>query len=158
MTDDTGAPEDLAFTITRTFDAPLGRVFQMWADPAHFSRWCVPADIAISDQTMDFREGGGFGSTMTAPDGSIYRPRCTYAEIVENKRIVFTHAWLQDDGSMSPETIVTVTFKDAEGRTELTLQQAPFTSRAARDGHREGWAGTLDGLAAYLPKVAATSA
>lgn len=158
MNNDTGAPDGLAFTITRTFDAPPDRVFQMWSDPAHFSKWCVPSDIAIADQTMDFREGGGFGSTMTAPDGTLYRPRCTYTEIVENERIVFTHAWLQDDGAMIPQTIVTVTFKDMGGRTELTLQQAPFTSQDSRDGHREGWAETLDGLAAYLPKVAATAA
>lgn len=149
---------DLEFAIVRVYDAPRAVVYRMWADPGHFAKWCVPDGLDISDQTFDFRPGGGFGSTMTAPDGTTHRPRCVYQEIVENERIVFTHCWLRDDGTTSPKTLVTVAFEDSGAKTRMTLQQTLFASRESRDGHLEGWTQSIDGLAPYLTAQEPTAA
>jgi uncharacterized protein YndB with AHSA1/START domain len=90
---------------------------------------------------------------MRAPDGTEYWLRGTYREIVPNQRLVFTHAWLDDLGNPKHETVVTVTFAEAEaGRTRLTLHQAFFLTGSSRDGHRDGWNETFDNLAEYLSK------
>ncbi len=32
-----------SFVINRTFDAPIARVFEMWASPTHLAKWLPPA-------------------------------------------------------------------------------------------------------------------
>jgi uncharacterized protein YndB with AHSA1/START domain len=81
-----------------------------------------------------------------------------YREIVPPQRLVFTHAWLDDSGEPGPETIVTVTLAECDGRTEMTFHQGIFDSVAARDGHEQGWSSCFELLAellATLPRDAA---
>jgi uncharacterized protein YndB with AHSA1/START domain len=46
--------------------------------------------------------------------------------------------------------MVTITFTDRGGKSELTLRQTGFPSVQARDGHQLGWNSTLDRLGEYL--------
>ena len=57
-----------------------------------------------------------------------------------HKRLVMTHVWDDENGKPGPETLVTVRFEDAGGRTKVTLEQTGFTSDADRDGHRKAGA------------------
>src|SRR5207248_10637489 len=52
------------------------------------------------------------------------------------ERLVFTHAWLDAGGGLGPETLVTVTLRERNGRTEMTFHQGVFESVASREGHR----------------------
>jgi uncharacterized protein YndB with AHSA1/START domain len=45
MTDENG-PQD-AVVIERTFDAPVGLIWQMWTDPDHFAAWYGPDGATI---------------------------------------------------------------------------------------------------------------
>ena len=51
------------------------------------------------------------------------------------------------------ETLVTVTFAEHDGKTELTLRQTGFASVEARDGHGYGWRSALDVLVDYLDET-----
>jgi len=74
-----------------------------------------------------------------------------YREIVPNERLVFTHAWEDDDGNRGPETLVRVEFEDAgPGKTRMIFRQTGFESVANRDGHQQGWSESFDDLAAYF--------
>ena len=53
---------------------------------------------------------------MRSPEGRLYRLVGTYREVVPPKRLVFTHAWLEEDGTPGPETLVTVEL-DARGKS-----------------------------------------
>jgi uncharacterized protein YndB with AHSA1/START domain len=44
------------------------------------------------------------------------------------------------------ESLVTISLKDVEGGTELTLLHERFLSEGSRNGHTKGWAGSLDKL------------
>ena len=61
-----------------------------------------------------------------------------------------THAWLDTEGKPGNETLVTFTFTERGGKTELTLHQTGFESIESRDGQKEGWTSTFDRLAEYL--------
>lgn len=138
-------------TIRRTFDAPRDLVFRLWTDGEHLRRWCCPTGFTIPFSEGDIREGGRFRTCMRAPDGTDHWLGGTYVEIVENRRIVFIHAWQDADGNSDHETTVTIDLADAPGGgTALTLHQAFFTSEASRAGHEDGWRETLDGLAAHI--------
>lgn len=75
-----------------------------------------------------------------------------YHEIVEPERLVFTFAWEDEQGQPGHETIVTVTFAEQAGQTQMTFHQAIFTSVEARDSHRSGWSECFDRLESYLAR------
>jgi uncharacterized protein YndB with AHSA1/START domain len=65
------------------------------------------------------------------------------------ERLVFTFIW---DDEPDHEMLVTVTFADRSGKTEMTFRQAPFTSVESRDSHVEGWDECFDRLEAYVAR------
>jgi uncharacterized protein YndB with AHSA1/START domain len=137
--------------ITRTFDAPRSLVFKAWTDPKHLEHWQgAPQGYTVTVQESDIRPGGSFRIRMRSPEGVEQGLQGVYREIVEPERIVFTHAWLDADGKPGKETLVTVTFAERDGKTELTLRQTGFASIESRDGHYQGWNSALDRLAEYL--------
>jgi uncharacterized protein YndB with AHSA1/START domain len=136
--------------IVRTFDAPREVVFAMWATPEHMAKWSAPMGFTISNADMDFREGGRWFCHMRAPDGVGHKVQGEYLEIVEGRRIVMTHAWLDDTGRPGPETRVSVQFLDDGSKTKMSFSQTGFTSAASRDGHGAGWSECFDLLAAHL--------
>jgi uncharacterized protein YndB with AHSA1/START domain len=139
--------------IRRTFDAPRALVFKVWTDGDHLKNWCCPTGFTIPFSEGDIRPGGHYRTCMRSPEGEDHWVGGAYREIVENERIVFTHAWQDAGGKPGHETVVTITLEDAaQGGTALTLHQAFFESDASRDGHMEGWNETLDSLAEYLAR------
>lgn len=139
--------------MTRIFDAPRYLVFRMWSEPEHMRNWCAPKGFTVPVCDGEFRVGGAWHSTMRAPDGKQHRLRGVYREIVANARLVFTHAWIGDDGKPGHETLVTVTFADHGNKTRMTFHQGAFDTVAARDGHEGGWMQCFEKLETYLGGV-----
>jgi uncharacterized protein YndB with AHSA1/START domain len=139
--------------MTRLFDAPVELVFKVWTDPEHIKRWWGPRGYTTLSCEMDLRPGGAWRIRSRHVDGTEVAERGVFREIVPPRRLVFTQAWDREDGNPGPETIVTATFADLDGKTELTLHQAPFDTPAIRDGHAVGWGESFDMLAEYLAGV-----
>jgi uncharacterized protein YndB with AHSA1/START domain len=89
---------------------------------------------------------------MRSPEGADLWLSGVYREIVEPERIVFTHTWLDDDGKPGHETLITISFAERRGKTEMTFRQAVFESVESRDGHRGGWNECFDKLAEYVAR------
>lgn len=146
-----GDEDQPALTIVRHLAAPRALVFRCWAEPDHLRAWCRPKNFTVLDGGMDFRPGGAWHSAFRSPDGTDYRMRGIYQEIVPDRRIVFTHTWIDAEGMPGHETVITVTFEDeADGRTRLTFHQAVFATVSARDSHAEGWGEALDYLERHV--------
>ena len=142
---------DRALTITRLFDAPPHVVFKMWTDPAHMKHWMGPRGFTAGHLEGELRPGGAWRCCLHQDDGSrdLWQGG-VYREIVENERLVFTFAWDGENGCSGPETLVTVTFEEHQGKTRMVFHQAVFDTVENRDGHRGGWNSTFDRLADYV--------
>ena len=137
--------------LVREYKASRERVFAAWTDPEKAARWWVPQDCTLVSFRMDVREGGAWHRRMKVPDGSIVAKWGEYREIVSPERLVFTYNSEYADGTVDPETLVTVTLEDLGGsRTRLTLRHERFWSEPARISHTGGWTGSLERLVQSL--------
>src|ERR1700732_1818706 len=89
-------------TIRRTFDAPRALVFKAWTEPQHLARWSCPRGFTFTENSGDLRVGGTFAARMRSPQGSDHRLRGVYRELVPPQRLVFTHAWIGENGTARP--------------------------------------------------------
>jgi uncharacterized protein YndB with AHSA1/START domain len=101
--------------------------------------------------------------------GRVMWAKFVYREIVPPERLVWAHSFSDETGGLtrhplSPtwplELLTTVTFEDEpDGKTKLTLRWSPLnataeeqkTFDASHDGMTQGWNGSFERLAAYLP-------
>lgn len=148
-----GSSGDRELVITRVFDAPRGLVFKAWAEPERLVRWWGPRGFTTTSCTVDVRLGGAWRICMRSSEGVDYWTQGVYREVVEPERLVFTYAWEDAEGKPGREMLVTVTFADHGGKTEMAFHQAIFESAEDRDGHEEGWSECFDLLAEYLAKA-----
>ena len=147
---DTRQSADLELTITRIFDAPRELVFKAWTEHDRLMQWLCPKNFTVLFAEMDLRPGGAWRSGMRSPEGEEYVARGVYREIVEPERLVFTHAWEDEQGKPGNETLVTVTLAERGEKTMMTFAQAGLLSVDSRDSHAEGWNEAFDNLSAHL--------
>lgn len=148
MTEDTSGDREL--TIVRTFDAPRELVFRAWTDPDQFAKWLGPEGFTAPSVTLNVTPGGAWRTCIRSEADGIERwSRGVYRHVDEPERLVFTFAW-EDEAGRGNDTLVTLTFADHGGKTEMTFHQAAFVSVEDRDGHELGWISSFDDLAAYL--------
>lgn len=142
---------DLDLTITRVFDAPRELVFEAWTNPDHLVRWWGPTGFTGEACTIKLEDGGRWRICMrNNADGAEIWARGVYHEIKSPERLVFSFAWEDPKGTPGHDTLVTISFDDRDGKTEMTFHQAIFETVEDRDGHVDGWRECFDELAAYL--------
>ena len=139
-----------ALTITRVLEAPRALVYQMWTEPHHMKRWWGPRGFITLSAQVDLRPGGFWRIQSRKFDGIEMAEQGVFRQVVEAERLVFTHAWEEDDGSPGHETLVTVTFAGDGDKTVMTFHQAEFLTIESRDGHLQGWGESFDMLKEYL--------
>lgn len=133
--------------------APRQLVFDAWKDPDGISNWWGPHGFRTTTHEMDFRPGGVWRFTMHGPDSTDYPNRIEYEEIVEAEKLVYSHGG--EDEYHDLQFHVTVLFRDADGKTEMTFSQLFPTpeelARVVKDfGAKEGLAQTIERLASHL--------
>ena len=150
---------DREIVITRVFDAPRELVWRAWTEPDRLMRWWAPRDFTTPFCTVDLRLGGVFHYCMRSPNGQDIWGKGVYREISAPERIVYVDSFSDPEGNtvlpthygLSPshptETVVTVTFAEHEGGTELTLRHAIPKATLERGGTEQGWGEMLDRLA-----------
>ena len=151
---DARAPNSAAIerelNIRRTFNAPRELVFRAWTEPQLLAQWSCPRGYTFSENRGELRVGGTFSARMRSPEGTEHRLSGVYREIVPPERLVFTHCWVDEQGRPGPETLVTVTLAERDGRTEMTFHQALFASVEACVGHELGWTSYFERLVELL--------
>jgi uncharacterized protein YndB with AHSA1/START domain len=157
MNQDIASPQDRELVITRVLDAPRQLVFAAWTEREHLVRWSAPRNFTITHCEGDLQVGGAWRSCMKSPDGTEHWVSGVYREIVPDERLVFTHVWDEEDGTPGRETLVMVSFADADaGKTKMTFQQTGFASVSSRDGHEGGWSESFDRLTTVLATMQAS--
>ena len=146
-------PIDRTLTITRVFDAPRALVWKAWTGPEHLMSWWGPRAHPAEKVEADVRVGGHWRHCLRSVEtgeklwhGGVFR------EVVPPERLVFTFAW-EEEGERGIENVVTVEFTERDGKTLMTMHQAPFQSAEERDGHQGGWGSTFDRLDEFLAQA-----
>jgi uncharacterized protein YndB with AHSA1/START domain len=145
-TNDTRTSSDRELVITRTFAAPRDLVWKAWTEPDRLKKWSSPSGFTIPVSEGDLRPGGKWRACMVKDDGTELWLGGKYTEVVPPERLVFTHAWDDDEGKPGHETTVSVTLTERGGKTLMEFRQSGFDSGEARDGHAEGWGECFDKL------------
>lgn len=148
--------------VTRVFDVPRALLFQAWTDQRHLERWFSPLGCSVRFKQLEVTPGGTFTYGICHAKTRDYWFTGEYKEVQRPSRLSFTARLTDESGqSVSPtaigvdpewpsETLVTITFKEHNGRTTLTLQQTVSSELAARTGALAGWQSMLEKLAQSL--------
>ena len=140
----------LELTIEREFAHPPEAVFAAWTDEAALRKWMGPGEVVAPESQMDAREGGLYIFPMITPDGKNPTVRGKILEIVPNKKLRFSWAWDQEDGSSGQLMEVSLDFEETAAGTRLVLHHTNFIDAEARDHHNLGWVGCLVNLEDHL--------
>jgi uncharacterized protein YndB with AHSA1/START domain len=147
--------------LTRTFDAPVERVWHAWSDADQVMQWWGPHYFTSPICKMDFRVGGTTLVCMRTPDGQDMFNTWSYQQIVPMERIEFIHNFSDGEGNKldpaamgMPASIPfdvphVITFKSLGGnKTELSVIEYGYTSPEIVEMSRQGMAECLEKMAA----------
>jgi uncharacterized protein YndB with AHSA1/START domain len=116
--------------LTRILGAPCSLVFRAWTDPQRMARCWGPRGFTNPVCELDVRPGGLIRIDMCGPDGTDYKNRIAYLEVVKPERLVYNY--FEEKGDEAEKFQTTVTFRDRGARTEVILR-ALFPTAAARE-------------------------
>ena len=77
--------------IEKTLNAPIDLVWEAFTNPNHVKNWWGPDGFTNTIFTMDVNPGGVWDLVMHGPDGTDYKNKSVFREIVKPNRIVFDH-------------------------------------------------------------------
>lgn len=143
---------DLELIITRIFDAPRELVWKAWIELELLERWICPRDFNVTFCQGELRIGGNWRTGMQSPEGVQHICGGEYREIIPLSKLVFTHAWEDENGEFGPQTLVSVTISDEGEKTLMRFEQTGFNSVESRDGHEDGWTGAFENLSSCFGK------
>lgn len=149
-------------TLTRTYSAPLERVWKAWTDPTELKAWWGPDNVSIPECEVDLRVGGTFHIVMEAGEamgpykGTKWPMLAEFTVVEPMSKLSYTaQAWTE---GMKEETTIDQTteilFSEVDGKTtvEVTaaiLKTGPKAAMAA-EGMEMGFTQQLQKLDAYL--------
>lgn len=99
-------------TISRLLNAPVALVWEVWTHPEHIKNWWGPYGFTNTIHSMNITEGGEWNLTMHGPDGTDYKNKSIFKEIVLHKKIVYEHA-------SAPKFLATIEFEEREDKTNI---------------------------------------
>jgi uncharacterized protein YndB with AHSA1/START domain len=146
-------------TVTTELDAPIERVWQLWADPRKLERWWGPPTYPATVIDHDLTEGGTVTYSMTGPDGDKSNGWWRIVEVDPPRRLELVDGFADEQHQPNPDLPTTTMIVDLEeldgGRTRMTMSSV-FPSTEAMEqmismGMEEGLRGAMgqiDGILA----------
>lgn len=144
-------PGSKEIAATRVFGAPRELVWRAWTRPEHVAQWWGPNGFTSTITEMDVRPGGVWRLVMHGPDGTDYKNKIVFVEVVEPERLVFIN--YNHSGEVETDDVhfqAIVLFTDQGDKTEVSMRME-FESTAERD--RIGEAGAFQGLKECMDRL-----
>ena len=156
------------FFITRSFDAPIARVFEMWTDPEHLSQWLPPTGATMRFLRAEPWVGGTSFYVMTPAAGAVMHGLVKYRVLERPHHIHYVQQFCDEQERVIrpaffahwPLAMLTTITLASEGadRTRVTVRWEPGDATDAdimefirqRSGMSMGWTGSFDKLEAEL--------
>jgi uncharacterized protein YndB with AHSA1/START domain len=122
--------ENLTITLIADFDAPIGRVWDLWSEPRKLERWWGPPTHPATVEKHDLTPGGEVTYFMTGPEGATWGAwRVTAVDPPTS--LEFTDAFADQDGRRiadMPVFTVRVRLTERDGGTRMEMHLT-FDSR-----------------------------
>jgi uncharacterized protein YndB with AHSA1/START domain len=112
---------DRELFLTRTLNADVELVWEVWTNPEHIAQWWGPDGFTNTITKMELKSGGEWDLVMHGPDGKDYENKSIFKEIIPFKKIVYEHV-------SYPHIIATIHFEKQESQTLVTWHML-FDSR-----------------------------
>jgi uncharacterized protein YndB with AHSA1/START domain len=134
LTDVRKDPTALTMTVASEWDAPIERVWQLWADPRKLERWWGPPTYPATVVEHDLRPGGKVTYFMTGPEGARHHGWWKVVAVEEPHRLELEDGFADAKGNPDdamPTTQFTVTFAELPGGSTRMTIDTRFPSRPA---------------------------
>ena len=99
--------DSLTLTVVAHFDAPVERVWRLWADPRKLERWWGPPSHPATVEEHDLTPGGAVTYFMTGPDGEKSRGWWRVTSVDPPTSLQFVDGFADDDGTPMAGTSAT---------------------------------------------------
>jgi uncharacterized protein YndB with AHSA1/START domain len=147
-------PTELTMTVSSEWAVPLGRVWQLWADPRKLERWWGPPTHPATVVDHVLQAGGKVSYFMTGPDGERFHGWWNVIAVDEPHRIEFEDGFADNEGNPDegmPVTRTVVTFAALSPEATLMIMESQFPTREAMQQLIE--MGMEEGLAAAMSQI-----
>ena len=117
--------ERLSLVLVADFDAPVERVWELWADPRQLERWWGPPTHPATVELHDLAAGGEVTYFMTGPGGERSRGWWRVTSVDFPRSLEFTDGFADRDGAPNaemPTTAVRMRLTEHEGGTRMELR------------------------------------
>ncbi|MFL5729205.1 MAG: SRPBCC family protein [Cytophagaceae bacterium] len=104
---------DRELRISRLLHAPIELVWEVWTDPEHIRNWWGPDGFTNTISRMDMKPGGEWDLIMHGPDGTDYKNKSVFTEVIRHKKIVYQHI-------SAPKFTATIEFESRGKDTHLS--------------------------------------
>lgn len=156
------ADETKEVVFSRTFDAPVARVWKAWTNPVELKKWWGPDNVTIPECEIDLRVGGRIyivmeaGEAMGQYKGTQWPMEGTFTAVEPNAKLAYAaRAWTKGaEATTWIEQVQEITFTDEGGRTKMeltiTVNGIGPDAGAAIQGMQYGFNQQFDKLVKYL--------
>jgi uncharacterized protein YndB with AHSA1/START domain len=126
--------EARTMTITARFDAPIGRVWQIWSDPRQLERWWGPPGYPATVTEHNLAPGGTVAYAMTGPDGDVHRGWWRVRAVDPPHTLEFEDGFADADGNPdTPVGVIRVALSEpAGGGTQMAITTTWASDEAMR--------------------------
>lgn len=101
---------DREISISRLLNAPVELVWEVWINPEHIKNWWGPNGFTNTIAKMDVQPEGEWDLVMHGPDGTDYKNKSLFKEVVKHKKLVYEHI-------SGPKFLATIEFESRGDKT-----------------------------------------
>ena len=110
MQNEKNSTKDRELLLTRMLNAPIELVWEVWTNPEHLAQWWGPNGFTNTITKMDVQPEGEWDLVMHGPDGTDYKNKSVFKEVILHKKIVYEHI-------SGPKFLATIEFDEQGDKT-----------------------------------------
>lgn len=126
-----------AVVVSRKVKVPRYYAFRSWTEPDRLSRWLPAAGETCSVTTFELKAGGAYRFELSG-GASAHVLQGLFVEVTAPEKLVFTWHRSGDEADHA-ESLVTVTFADIPGGTEIQVRHELLDSEEAAEAAFQKW-------------------
>jgi uncharacterized protein YndB with AHSA1/START domain len=101
--------------LERVLNAPIDLVWKVWTDPEHLKNWWGPNGFTNTISKMEVKPEGEWNLVMHGPDGTNYKNKSIFKEVIKHKKLVYEHV-------SGPKFLATILFESRGDKTHINWQ------------------------------------